>query len=59
MHYMKHAEKYGDFAHMSDKSLLKLHNKLAEDIENILGSDKNKLYSLMECERELTLREKD
>jgi hypothetical protein len=54
---MKHAEKYGDFAEMSDKKLIKLHEKLAEEIEAILGEDKVKLYSLLECERELTLRE--
>jgi len=54
---MKHAEKYGDFTDMSDEKLLRLHEKLADEIEAVLGEDRVKLYSLLECERELSLRE--
>jgi hypothetical protein len=54
---MKHAEKYGDFREMNDRKLIRLHGKLADEIEAVLGDDRVKLYSLLECERELTLRE--
>lgn len=57
---MKHAEKYGDFAKMSDEKIVKLHDKLAKEIDEALtrlGYNTEILSSLLECERELTLRE--
>lgn len=57
---MKHAEKYGDFAEMSDAKIIKLHAKLAKEIDEALvrlGYNTEILSSLLECERELTLRE--
>jgi hypothetical protein len=57
---MKHAKNYGDLADMSDTKLKKLHTKLSKEIDEALirlGYDTAILSSLLECERELSLRE--
>ena len=49
--------KYGDYGGNSDTFLVKRHTEIVEKLEKLLGDDKEKLYELMEIERELTLRE--
>lgn len=50
---------YGDYADLDDDKLREVHGRMIDVLEEKLKTSimKQVLYNLMECERELTLRE--